>query len=236
MRIDQLISQAMPFSRKEVKALVRQKRVMVNGLACRDPGLHVGEHDLVMLDDAHVEWPRDLYYMLNKPSGYCCSHEDDGAVSALKLLPPTGKKLHFAGRLDADTTGLVLVSSNGHWCHRVTSPKQRDDKCKYKHYRVTLAMTPSPADIAALQQGIMLNGESSPTLPAIITLIDSHTCEIAISEGRYHQVKRMFAATGNHVKTLHRFRIGNIELDSTLGEGEYRQLSGTEIEGFSHDT
>ena len=235
MRVDQLLSQALPFSRKEVKLLLRQKRVLINGNICKDASMHIDENDSVIIDDHIVEWPRDMYYMLNKPKGYCCSHHDDGAQSALKLLPDTTKKLHFAGRLDADTTGLVLISSNGQWCHRVTSPKQRNEKRKSKHYRVTLARPLNKEAKTMLEQGIMLQGETTPTLPATIKQFDEKQCEIVLCEGRYHQVKRMFAAVGNHVETLHRNRIGNIILDDKLAEGEYRALTQNEIKAFSND-
>jgi 16S rRNA pseudouridine516 synthase len=236
MRVDQLISQSTTHSRKDVKQLVRQKRVRINNTLCNTSNIKVSEDDAITVDGNRIEWPHDVYYMLNKPAGYCCSHEDDGAISAIKLLPNTVQKLHFAGRLDTDTTGLVLLSSNGDWCHRITSPKQRSEKRKEKHYRVELAQTLSVQDIKTLETGIMLRNEKTATLPAVITHIESSTYTISISEGRYHQVKRMFAAVNNHVKHLHRFQIADIQLDEQLSAGEYRQLTPTEIDQFTHDT
>jgi 16S rRNA pseudouridine516 synthase len=235
VRIDQFISQSSQYSRKDVKQLIREKRIHINGQLCNNAGTHVNESHRVTIDNTTVEWPKELYFILNKPQGYCCSHEDDGAISAIKLLPVTNKKLHFAGRLDADTTGLVLLSSDGQWCHRVTSPKQRIEKRKNKHYRVSLEKPLSSDDIRQLEQGILLRNETEPTLPAMVSHLHDTVYNIVICEGRYHQVKRMFAAVGNHVCALHRFKIADIELESTLETGNFRELTTTEIDQFNYD-
>lgn len=238
MRIDQFISQSAQISRRDVKKAMKEKRVLVNGAVCKDPSTRITPSDIVMLDSEVVPWPCEQYIMLNKPAGYCCSHHDDGYPSALRLLPAFAQKLHFAGRLDADTTGLVLLSSDGQWCHRVTSPKQRCEKRKLKYYRVTLSHELSPDDLRALEDGILLRGEKSPTLPATIQPLSStqqcHSVQynIAITEGRYHQVKRMFAATGNQVQSLHRYQIADIRLDDALAEGNFRTLTTDEINQF----
>ncbi len=232
MRIDQFISQSTPLSRKDVKQAARDKKISINGVVCSNPAIKVSADDVVILNGELIKWPTEEYFMLYKPAGYCCSHDDDGYPSALRLLPSTHKKLHFAGRLDADTTGLVLISSDGQWCHRVTSPKQKVDKCKMKYYRAKLAEPLNQEDINKLEMGIMLHGEDKPTLPAHITPIDNNLCDIAITEGRYHQVKRMFAASGNRVQSLHRYQIADITLDHTLSPGEWRALNTREIEQF----
>jgi 16S rRNA pseudouridine516 synthase len=228
MRLDQFISQTSAISRKQARIVIHHQRVMVNGLTIRDSAYPVTSQDTVNLDGEKLAWPGELYFLLYKPAGYCCSHEDDGHPSALTLLPATGKKLHFAGRLDADTTGLVLLSSDGAWCHRVTSPK----KAKAKHYRATLASPIGDEELQRLRQGVLLRGEEKPTLPAEVEPIAVNTYRIVISEGRYHQVKRMFAAVGSRVENLHRFRIANIELDNSLAPGNYRPLSPDEIGQF----
>lgn len=232
MRIDQFISHSSLLSRRDVKQAIRNKKISINGALCNNPASKVSIDDIVIFNGETIAWPTEHYYMLNKPAGYCCSHEDDGYPSALKLLPPSPKKLHFAGRLDADTTGLVLISSDGAWCHRVTSPKQKTEKCKQKYYRVGLADNLDKNAIDSLESGIILRGENQPTLPAVITPIQEKLCNIAIIEGRYHQVKRMFAAVNNKVQSLHRFQIADIALDSDLACGDYRALTKNEIAQF----
>ena len=233
MRIDQLISQSTSLSRNDVKKAIRNKQVTINSRLCKNTNTKITEEDVVLLGKQKIDWPRHHYFMLNKPTDYCCSHTDDGHPSSLTLLPETHKKLHFAGRLDADTTGLVLVSSDGQWCHRVTSPKQAIDKCKTKHYRVILNQPLTDATTQQLQQGVLLHGESKLTAPALVKLIEPTLCNIVISEGKYHQVKRMFVAVGNHVESLHRFQIATIALDEKLAAGEYRPLTQQEIKEFS---
>ena len=232
MRIDQLISQSCCMSRKQAKMAIRNKQVSINGNICNNAATHVSMTDDIYLESDRVIWPEDAYFILHKPAGYCCSHHDDGHPSVLRLLPETPKKLHIAGRLDADTTGLVLISSDGQWCHRVTSPKQKHEKSIKKFYRVKLAAPLSNADRELLQSGVQLHGEDKTTLPAEIEIIDSVHYNIAITEGRYHQVKRMFAAVNNRVLQLHRYRIGEITLDDTLPEGEFRQLTAEEVQLF----
>lgn len=232
MRIDQLISHVSALSRKEVKLAVRNKRVTVNGLVCTNSATKISSDDSVVFNNEVVAWPKDYYFMLNKPAGYCCSHNDDGHPSALRLLPITTAKLHFAGRLDADTTGLVLVSTDGQWCHRVTSPKQQSIKCKQKYYNVELITPLDTEHIKTLEKGIMLHGEDKLTLPSHITPVSNTSYNIAITEGRYHQVKRMFAAVNNRVQSLHRYQIADIILDHDLAMGAYRSLTQDEIDQF----
>lgn len=230
MRIDQFISQSLNISRSDAKKYLKQKRVTVDGAPCQNAGLKVDQNKQIAVDKIHQDWPQDIYILLNKPANYCCSHIDDGSPSALRLLPSYKKKLHFAGRLDADTTGLVLLSSDGDWCHRITSPKQKATKNKI--YTVELAKPLSTENIQLLEQGILLNGEKNKTLPSSIQTIDSKHYQISICEGRYHQIKRMFAACQNHVKALHRSQIGPIKLDKDMQAGTFRHLSTDEINSF----
>ena len=233
MRLDRWISQTTPLSRNDAKQALRAKRVQVNDVICTDGSVHIQAHDSVQLDGQHLNAATDIYLALHKPAGFCCSHDDDGYPSALQLLPASLtqiQKLHFAGRLDADTTGLVLLSSDGAWCHRVTSPKQARNK--QKSYHVELAYDIDDTALQTLAAGILLHGENKPTLPCQIQRSASNRCTIQLSEGRYHQVKRMFAAVGNKVLHLHRQQIADICLDANLPSGSYRQLSSTEIAQF----
>ncbi|NRB40495.1 MAG: pseudouridine synthase [Pseudomonadales bacterium] len=230
MRIDQFLSQTLNLSRKQSKVLISKKQIRINSELVKKSQQQVGLNDVVLFNGAVLNWPGESYWMLNKPANYCCSHIDDGYPSVFKLLPDSKNKLHIAGRLDANTTGLLLLSSDGQWCHKITSPKQK--KTKFKLYHVGLAERLSKADISQLEDGILLRGETHNTLDAQITIIDEQHCTIAIQEGRYHQIKRMFAAIGNRVTSLHRQKISSLCLDPQLAPGDFRALTEKEIEIF----
>ncbi|KES14475.1 16S rRNA uridine-516 pseudouridylate synthase, partial [Gilliamella apicola SCGC AB-598-I20] len=166
--------------------------------------------------------------MLNKPQGYVCSTDDPDHPTILYFIDePMSEKLHSAGRLDLDTTGLVLLTDDGKWSHRITSPKHHCEKI----YQVTVEQPLTTNLIEIFKQGIQLKSEKTLTEPAKLIIIDDYHAELTISEGRYHQVKRMFAAVNNHVTQLHRKQIGNIVLD--IPEGEYRPLTQDEISSFN---
>lgn len=207
---------------------MHKDRVAVNGHVTRDTALHIQATDTVLLDDRPIAAPQPRYLMLNKPAGYVCSSDDPTHPSVLGLLldEPRPDSLHLAGRLDVDTTGLLLITDDGQWSHRITSPRHKQGK----RYRVTCADPINPDAITHFAAGVQLNNEKQPTRPALLELISSHSAYLTLTEGRYHQVKRMFAALGNRVVALHRDRIGAIELDAALQPGEYRPLSADEIE------
>jgi 16S rRNA pseudouridine516 synthase len=164
--------------------------------------------------------------MLNKPQGYVCSTDDPDHPTVLYFLEePTAYKLHAAGRLDIDTTGLVLMTDDGQWSHRITSPRHHCEKT----YLVTLESPLADDTAAQFTAGVQLHNEKDLTKPATLEVVSECQVRLTISEGRYHQVKRMFAAVGNHVVALHRERIGAIVMDEDLGEGEYRPLTAEEI-------
>jgi 16S rRNA pseudouridine516 synthase len=137
--------------------------------------------------------------------------------------------LSIGGRLDIDTTGLVLLSDDGQWLHRVTSPRHLFSKV----YRATLQEPVDQQTIDSFATGMLLRGEDKRTAPAQCEALPDNGARVTLNEGRYHQVKRMFAACGNHVVSLHREKIGAVALDDTLTEGEYRILTATEIESFT---
>ena len=176
--------------------------------------------------DGKVLTPRNFrYIMLNKPTDVICSNVDENYPSVFNLLDvDRADELHIAGRLDADTTGLVLITDDGHWSFNLTSPK---NKCE-KIYKVVLSR-PIVSDAGKrFSEGVLLQGESQSTLPAKLQIIDQYTVYLTLTEGRFHQVKRMFAAIGNRVKTLHRQQIGKLELDVEMGH--WRSLTQTEVE------
>ena len=227
MRLDQYLASGTGLSRKGAKRAITGKRVQVNGQLCRSTSANINTGDSVLLDGEPVTLPGELYLMLHKPAGVISATTDSNQPTALDLLPPElARQVHIAGRLDKDTTGLLLLTSDGQWSHRVTSPR-RD--CP-KTYRVQLAEPLTAEARQALEQGIQLNGEDTATRPAQVVACSEQEIELTISEGRYHQVKRMLAAVGNHVTTLHRQRIGAIELDAGLAPGQFRELTRSEID------
>ncbi|QHQ40783.1 16S rRNA pseudouridine(516) synthase RsuA [Microbulbifer hydrolyticus] len=226
MRLDKAISQVTDLSRAEVKRAARQERITVNGMAVTDPSSKVCETDELCLDGEPLNEAGPRYFMLNKPLGYVCATKDGEHPTVLDLLDePNKHKLHIAGRLDIDTTGLVLVTDDGQWSHRITSPRHHCEKTYYAH----LADPLDDSAIDKFKKGVWLNNEKKRTKPAKLEILYRNEVRITISEGRYHQVKRMFAALGNRVLELHRESIGTITLDEDLPEGMYRPLSEAEI-------
>ena len=230
-RLDQFIAHTTTYSRKEAKAILKQGRITINGVRCKSSKEKINTSDTIALDQHPLEAQQHVYFALNKPANYCCSHEDDGHPSALYLLPESQQKLLFAGRLDADTTGLIFISTDGKWCHRVSHPSHSRQAIG-KVYAVTLAEPFTEAEKLTLSQGILLKNESKPTLPCNINIIHSTLVHIELFEGKYHQVKRMFAAVGNKVNQLERLSIHGVKLDK-LERGQFRVLSPAEIKLFT---
>jgi len=230
MRLDQFIANSSGLSRKDAKRAISAGRVRVDGVVFKGANNQVPEDAEVMLGNQALTLPGRLYLMMNKPAGVISATNDSSQPTAVDLLPPElARQVHIAGRLDKDTTGLLLLTSDGQWSHQVTSPRRA---CA-KTYRVTLAEPLEKSACQALEQGIELNGEQKPTLPAQVTLRSDTEIELIIREGRYHQVKRMLAAVGNHVLALHRQSIGDIVLDQALAPGQYRSLTAQEIESVA---
>lgn len=229
MRLDKFLCDALGVTRREATHLLKSKAVTVNDVIQKSGSLKVTEECVVEWqgNELNVHGPR--YIMLYKPEGFVCSHEDGSNRTAFELLDEIKMdKLHFAGRLDVDTTGLVLMTDDGKWSHRITSPKH---KCE-KMYRVWL-VEPVEADyVEKFKEGIQLKSEDGLTLPAHLEVRAEREVLLTIHEGKYHQVKRMFAALGNKVEGLHRERIGEIEMDESLELGEYRYLTQEEVDSI----
>ncbi|MFV0447270.1 MAG: 16S rRNA pseudouridine(516) synthase RsuA [Vibrio sp.] len=226
MRLDKFLCDALGTTRKESTQILKSGEVTVDGEVQKVGSFKVTEQSGVEWQGREIRISGPRYIMLNKPQGFVCSHEDGFNQTAFVLLDEVNMHdLHFAGRLDVDTTGLVLITDDGQWSHRITSPKHKCDKI----YRVWLA-DPIEADYQAkFAAGIELRNERELTLPAQMEVIDEQQVLLTIHEGKYHQVKRMFAALGNKVVGLHRERVGNIVLDETLEPGEYRYLTEQEV-------
>lgn len=227
MRLDKFISQQLGVSRAIAGRVIRAQRVTVDGEIVRDSSSKLLPEQQVEFDGkplAQETGPR--YFMLNKPQGYVCSTEDPDHPTVLYFLDePAAHKLHAAGRLDIDTTGLVLMTDDGQWSHRITSPRHHCEKT----YLVTLESPISDDTEEQFTHGVQLHNEPDLTKPATLEIITPTQVRLTITEGRYHQVKRMFAAVGNRVIGLHRERIGEIALDATLAEGKYRRLTEQEV-------
>lgn len=230
MRLDKFIAEQTNLTRSQAAKELKAGAVTVNGEIIKSGAHKVSEQDEIRYDGERLEWvAAGQYFMLNKPQNCVCSHDDGDYPSVYQFFDyPLSSRLHTAGRLDSDTTGLVLLTDDGQWSHRITSPKHHCEKT----YLVTLADPVEDFYADKLREGILLRGEKTPTLPAELEILDDYNVNLTISEGRYHQVKRMFAALGNKVVALHRWRIGHIVLDEQLEEGEYRALSAEEIGGF----
>ncbi|OLQ90710.1 16S rRNA pseudouridine(516) synthase [Vibrio panuliri] len=229
MRLDKFLCDALGATRKEATKIIKSGDVTVNDEVVKSGAIKVTETCVVEWQGREIQKQGPRYIMLYKPDGFVCSHEDGFNHTAFVLLDEVKMEdLHFAGRLDVDTTGLVLITDDGQWSHRITSPKH---KCA-KTYRVWLADAIGDDYAEKLAQGIELRNEKEATLPASMEIIDASNNELllTITEGKYHQVKRMFAALGNKVDQLHRERIGNIVLDDALEPGEYRYLTQEEVD------
>ncbi|ADT86877.1 MULTISPECIES: 16S rRNA pseudouridine(516) synthase RsuA [Vibrio] len=228
MRLDKFLCDALGSTRKEATQILKSGDVTVDGKVQKSGSVQVTEASVVAWQERQLSLTGPRYIMLYKPEGFVCSHEDGFNQTAFVLLDEVNMRgLHFAGRLDVDTTGLVLITDDGQWSHRITSPKHKCDKT----YRVWLADAVQADYAEQLAHGIELRNERELTLPAHMELVNADENEVllTIHEGKYHQVKRMFAALGNKVEALHRERVGEIVLDESLEPGEYRYLTEAEV-------
>jgi 16S rRNA pseudouridine516 synthase len=229
MRLDKFIASVTDLSRTDAKRAIKLGDVLVEGSAVFDPQCDIAPTARVELAGQRLRTATPRYFMLNKPEGYVCAARDRRHSTVLDLLDEDNvEALHVAGRLDIDTTGLVLLTDDGQWSHRVTAPKS---DCKKIYWLQTAEPIPTEA-VTQFARGLFLHSEKQRLLPAHLDILDAHTARLTISEGKYHQVKRMFGAIGNAVVKLHREAIGPVALDPALGEGEYRALTATEIDAL----
>ncbi len=227
MRLDHYLSQATGLSRKEAQKLIRAARINVNGKRIVKPAIHIDPALEITLDNAVIQLPGKLYIMLHKPAGYLSATEDAHQPIVMDLIDhPHVSTLHIVGRLDKDTTGLLLLSNDGDWSHRISAPRHQVDKV----YLADLAEPLSAEAAQQLQQGVLLHGEKQAVKAVRLEILAKQQVRIGIREGKYHQIKRMFAAVGNHVNALHRESIGHLHLDPALEVGEWRELSVQEVE------
>lgn len=227
MRLDKFLCECLGLSRTDVKKLIQKGSIKVNDQVVKKADLPVREdEDLVSCQGQVLTYEKFVYYMLHKPAGVVSANSDDKDITVIDLFKKEGRKnLSCVGRLDKDTTGLLIVTDDGNLIHRLTSPK----KGVYKDYLVDTASPVTAEMVKALEEGLDI-GDDTPTLPAKVKVLDTNCLILSITEGRYHQVKRMLLAAGNEVTSLHRLSLGNVKLDPSLKPGEYRRLTKEELE------
>ncbi len=231
MRLDKFMTAAGAASRKETAGYVRRGRITVDGIPAAKPDMQIEPSQTVMLDGVPVIYREFTYIMMHKPRGVVSATDDPGDTTVLDLLPEQLQKLNLfpAGRLDKNTTGFVLLTTDGQLAHRILSPKHHVEK----GYRFTVKFPLSDEDAAALEAGIVLSADSHAaewkTAPCRITLDDDRKSgEIILTEGKYHEIKRMMEAVHNQITSLSRFSFAGILLDPTLAPGEWRYLTSDE--------
>ena len=227
-RLDKIISATGKKSRREVKLLVRQGRILVDGIPASAADMKVDPDQVrIVLDGDDLGYEKFTYLMLHKPAGVLSAVEDSRQETVLDLLPEEMRRrgLSPVGRLDKDTEGLLLLTNDGALTHRLLSPRSHVDKVYYARVEGTL----EESDCEAFQEGISLSDFTC--LPAKLEILSPTECLVTVREGKFHQVKRMLASRGKPVQYLKRLRMGPLQLDEELAPGKWRPL--TEKERFS---
>ena len=230
MRLDKFLCDNNIGTRSQVKESIKKGQVTVNGQTAKKPEIKVDEErDTVTFQGREVRYQKYVYYMLNKPEGVVSATNDNTAPTVVSLLTvPEQKDLFPVGRLDKDTTGLLILTNDGALAHDLLAPKKHVDKT----YLVRPGKPLSPEDIHRLEEGLDI-GDDKPTAPAKAELTGNGELLLTIHEGRFHQVKRMLQAIDNQVLTLERIRFGSLSLDPSLPRGAYRALTEEEIAALS---
>ncbi|ALO35939.1 16S rRNA pseudouridine(516) synthase [Colwellia sp. MT41] len=229
-RLDRFISKSYQVNRKAVRLILAQKRVYVDGVVATDIAQIVDQFSTIVLDDNILQANKAHYIMLNKPVGVVCATKDEKHKTVIDLLvgqfeQATRDSLHIVGRLDLNTSGLVLLTNDSRWSERLTSPAHKVAKC----YQVRLANPLTAEYISAFAQGMYFSYEKITTQPAALRIISPFAAEVILTEGRYHQIKRMFGRFQNQVVALHRQSIGQLSLDKSLNIGDSRALNSEEV-------
>jgi 16S rRNA pseudouridine516 synthase len=228
MRVDRFLSNLPRFNRKQVRLLLVERRIKVDGQVVSDPHFDVREFSRVECDDEVLQAAKPpRYFMLHKPPGCVSATSDPRHPTVLDLInEPDKHELHIAGRLDFNTTGLMLITNDGSWSRRLTQPQTKLPKIYY----VETEQDIGPEYAQTFTQGLYFAFEDLTTQPAELVVLGPKSARLGIVEGRYHQVKRMFGHFDNKVLRLHRERMGPLVLDEALAPGEYRPLTTEEIQ------
>ena len=228
IRLDKLLSQALLLSRSDAKKKLRDSQVLLNGKVCKNADVKVNPAaDVITVSGQTVVYQKYIYIMLNKPAGVVSASKDPNEKTVVDLVPSDirRKGLFPAGRLDKDTTGFVLITDDGDFAHRILAPGKHVPKT----YLVTLTRGVTAGEIAELADGPVLDDEK--LLPVTVQVFDEpkNIYSAVLMEGRYHQIKRMFAKQGNPVVALHRTQMGRLPLDPALQPGECKVLTPEEL-------
>ena len=220
-RIDKLLAQSGLYSRSQARELIRDGRVAANRVVVSKPEQKVDDAAVICVDGVEINCEPSRYFMLDKPAGVLSATDDRNQSTVLDLLPRELRALGLfpVGRLDKDTTGLLLLTNDGDFAHRVISPKHN----VVKTYLATTTFPVDSEDIAAFHEGLTL-ADGTKCLPAVLEPLGGRVCRVLVREGKYHQVKRMLASRGKNVVQLRRLAIGQLWIDQGLGEGGYREL------------
>lgn len=225
-RLDRLLRRATGHNATAVKLLLARGQVLLDGAVIADGSVVVDQFARIECDGVVVQARTPRYLMLNKPAGVVSATKDRRHRTVIDLLNESQPSdLHIAGRLDFNSTGLLLLTNDGRWSRALSHPNNNVSK----RYLVTLAQPVTRAMVDAFAQGIYFSYENITTLPAQLTLLGERTVEVALQEGRYHQIKRMFGRFQNEVLTIHRTAVGEIRLDKALAPGTFRALTAQEV-------
>ena len=224
-RLDKIISNRTGISRKDAKSAISSGKVIVSGNVIRSSDYKVGENEEIILDGKKISGNAHVYIVLNKPKGYVSATEDPQQKTVIELVPPElfRNGIFPAGRLDKDTTGLMIITDDGDFAHRILAPKKHVPK----KYAVTIDLPVTEEMKIGFENGIELSDGICKSAKLFKT--GEYTCEVTLSEGRYHQIKRMFGCFGAKVTELHRLSMGGFSLPENLLPGECRELSEKEL-------
>jgi len=228
MRLDKFVCKSTELTKSQAIEYIKLGEIYVNGKVITNEATQVHESNKVAWNEQTLKARGFRYILMHKPANTICSNVDEVYPSVFNYLPVEKlSELHIAGRLDADTTGLILITDDGRWSFSITRPSRNCPKV----YRVHLSKELTDDAAITFKKGVQLQGEQQLTRPATLQKIGSREALLNITEGKFHQVKRMFAAIGNRVVSLHREKIGDVQLDVAVGQ--WRYLTNDEVQSFT---
>jgi 16S rRNA pseudouridine516 synthase len=228
-RIDRYVSKQLKINRRDIKLMLAQGRIIINGETIREVNTIVEEFDHVECDGVVLQNKTPLYIMLNKPIGVVSATKDEQHKTVVDLLEGYSdnelESLHIVGRLDLNTSGLLLLTNDSYWSRKLMSPEEKVNKV----YQVELENNLTEDYVLAFNKGMYFFFEDITTQPAKLKIISSKVAEVILTEGKYHQIKRMFGRFRNPVLALHRRAVGHLSLDTHLTSGQSRKLTSEEV-------
>ncbi|MEP5569434.1 MAG: 16S rRNA pseudouridine(516) synthase [Halioglobus sp.] len=232
-RLDRLVSEHARINRKDVRLLLAQGRIHVDDQSAESINQRIGPFTRVTLDKRVLQARKARYVMLHKPAGVVSATRDAKHTTVIDLIPaPYKNELHIVGRLDYNSTGLMLLTNDGQWSRSLSKPENK----VLKTYRVSLEKPLSSQYVKAFAEGMYFDFEGLTTRPAGLRILSDYEAEVDLIEGRYHQIKRMFGRFDNRVMSLHRISVGPIVMSANLAPGHWRELALTELDllGMEH--